>query len=75
MLESEKIFFNAGQIVKLKHDGLDNVPNMMVVEKVSRSMIKDGIKDTIFMGIKCRWFNKNGDLQEAIFSTKDLIHV
>lgn len=75
MLDSEKIFFNAGQIVRLKHDNLENVPNMMVVEKVSRSMIKNGERETIFMGIKCRWFDKNGVLQEAIFSTKDLIHV
>lgn len=75
MLDNEKIFFNAGQIVRLKHDNLDNVPNMMVTEKVSRSMIKNGEKETIFMGIKCRWFDKNGVLQEAIFSTKDLIHV
>ena len=75
MLDSEKIFFNAGQVVRLKHEGLTNVPNMMVVEKVSRSMIKNGEKETIFMGIKCRWFDKNEVLQEAIFSTKDLIHV
>lgn len=75
MLDNEKIFFNAGQIVRLKHDNLENVPNMMVTEKVSRSMIKNGEKETIFMGIKCRWFDKNGVLQEAIFSTKDLIHV
>lgn len=75
MLDTEKIFFNAGQIVRLKHDNLDNVPNMMVTEKVSRSMIKNGEKETIFIGIKCRWFDKNGVLQEAIFSTKDLIHV
>lgn len=75
MLDTEKIFFNAGQIVRLKHENLENVPNMMVTEKVSRSMIKNGEKETIFMGIKCRWFDKNGVLQEAIFSTKDLIHV
>lgn len=75
MLDSEKIFFNAGQVVRLKHDNLTNVPNMMVVEKVSRSMIKNGEKETIFMGIKCRWFDKNEVLQEAIFSTKDLMHV
>lgn len=75
MLDNEKIFFNAGQIVRLKHDNLENVPNMMVTEKVSRSMIRNGEKETIFMGIKCRWFDKNGVLQEAIFSTKDLMHV
>ena len=75
MLDNEKIFFNAGQVVRLKHDNLTNVPNMMFVEKVSRSMIKNGEKETIFMGIKCRWFDKNEVLQEAIFSTKDLIHV
>jgi hypothetical protein len=54
MLDNEKIFFNAGQIVRVKHEGLDNVPNMMVVEKVSRSMIKNGEKDTVFLGIKTR---------------------
>lgn len=75
MLDNEKIFFNAGQVVRLKHENLENVPNMMVVEKVSRSLIKNGEKETIFMGIKCRWFDKNEVLQEAIFSTKDLIHV
>ena len=75
MLDNEKIFFNAGQVVKLKHNNLNNVPNMMVVEKVSRSLIKNGEKETIFMGIKCRWFDKNEVLQEAIFSTKDLMHV
>lgn len=75
MLSEEKIFFNAGQIVRLKHDNLKNVPNMMVVEKVSRSMMKNGEKETVFIGIKCRWFDKNEVLQEAIFSTKDLIHI
>jgi hypothetical protein len=38
-------------------------------------MNKDGNKETIFVGIKTRWFDKNQTLQEAIFSTKDLKHI
>jgi hypothetical protein len=49
---------------------------MLVVDKVSRSMVnKEGDKETTFVGIKTRWFSEDGKLQEAIFSTKDLIHV
>jgi hypothetical protein len=36
---------------------------------------KEGDKETTFVGIKTRWFSEDGKLQEAIFSTKDLIHV
>ena len=35
---------------------------------------KDGDKDNVFVGIKCRWFDNNTVLREAIFSTKDLTH-
>ena len=74
-MDTAYVYFNAGDIVQVKH-AIDNRPKMLVVDKVSRSMVnKDGDKETTFLGIKCRWFSQDGKLQEAIFSTKDLIHV
>ena len=74
-METGYVYFNAGDIVTVKHD-LENKPKMLVVDKVSRSMMnKDGDKETMFIGIKCRWYDKNQTLQEAIWSTKDLMHI
>lgn len=74
-METGYVYFNAGDVVMVKHP-LDNRPKMLVVDKVSRSMVnKEGDKETLFVGIKCRWFDATGSLQEAIFSTKDLMHV
>lgn len=78
MIDEEfKIFFNPGDVVKVRHNHLANVPAMYVIEKVTRSITnKDtGIYETAFIGIKCRWFDKDSVLREAIFSTKDLVHV
>jgi hypothetical protein len=72
---TDKIFFINGDIVTLNKD-LENLPKMVVVDKVTRSLLnKDGDKETVFVGIKTRWFDKNQTLQEAIFSTKDLKHI
>lgn len=72
---TDKTFFISGDIVTLNKD-IENLPKMVVVDKVTRSLInKDGNKETIFVGIKTRWFDKNQTLQEAIFSTKDLKHI
>ena len=72
---TEKTFFISGYVVTLNKD-IDNLPKMVVVDKVTRSLMnKDGNKETIFVGIKTRWFDKNQTLQEAIFSTKDLKHI
>lgn len=71
----DKTFFISGDVVTLNKD-IDNLPKMVVVDKVTRSLMnKDGNKETIFVGIKTRWFDKNQTLQEAIFSTKDLKHI
>ena len=59
----EKIFFAPGDLVVLKHKELKS-PVMLVQEK--------GEICNVFKGFKCRWFDKNDVLQEAIFSTKDL---
>lgn len=75
MMDETKVFFNAGDLVKVRHE-IDYKPVMYVVEKVTRVISdKDGSKSSIFMGIKCRWFDKSSVLHEAIFSTKDLVHV
>lgn len=67
------LYYAPGDLVKVRHN-IDFVPAMWVVEKISRNIRnKDtGEMETMFLGIKCRWFNSNGDLQEAIFNTKDL---
>lgn len=72
----EKIYFTPGDIVTLKQD-IPNKPTMIVVGRVTSYMRsqKDENKDTYFKGIKCRWFSNNGELQESIFNTKDLIKV
>lgn len=68
----DKIFFNPGDIVRLRHSQLKNTPVMYVVEKVTRSYKHNNETINSFKGIKCRWFNNNGDLCEEIFSSKDL---
>ena len=49
----------------------------MVVVKKETSLFKHEAKKDdkkpILIGIRCRWFTANGELQEAIFNTKDLI--
>lgn len=67
-----KIYLVPGMVVQLKQD-LPNKPKM-IVDRVVRSILKN--KTTghdILKGVRCRWFTDNGFLQEAIFSTKDLI--
>ncbi len=69
----DRTYFAPGDLCTVRH-GLDFKPKMYVVEKISRNVKnKDtGELETMFLGIKCRWFDKNGCLQEAVFNTKDL---
>lgn len=71
MNEIEKVFFAPGDLVVLRHKDLES-PVMYVVEKVSKTYKQGGEMMSIFKGIKCRWFDKNSVLQEAVFSSKDL---
>lgn len=69
------IYFNPGDIVQLKQD-IPNKPLMIVVRKET-SLFKHDIKKmedkkSALIGIRCRWFTTTGELQEAIFNTKDL---
>ena len=74
--DENRVYFNPGDIVTIRHD-IDNKPTMFVVEKVTRSMYnkETNEKENIFLGIKCRWFDKNQVMQEGLFSTKDLLKV
>lgn len=69
------IYFNPGDIVQLKQ----NIPNkpLMIVVRKETSLFKHDVKKmedkkSALIGIRCRWFTTNGELQEAIFNTKDL---
>lgn len=69
----EKIYFVPGQVVTLRQD-IPNKPKMLVY-RVERSIIRSDDKNALLKGVKVRWFTDNGFLQEAVFSTKDLILV
>lgn len=73
----EKVFFNPGDMVTLKHD-IPHSPIMYIVKKETslvRGTSDEGVLQTeeYFKGMRCRWFTKDHLLQEAIFNTKDLI--
>ena len=74
----DKIFLNPGEIVTLKQD-IPNKPLMIVVRKETSVFKHDNKrlsdKKPILIGIRCRWFTTTVELQEATFSTKDLIKI
>lgn len=74
-MEDNNIYFNPGDLVQLRQD-LPNKPIMIVVRKetsIFKHDSKRSDRKSVLIGIKCRWFTTDGTLQEAIFSTKDLI--
>lgn len=71
-VEDSKIFFTPGDIVQLRQD-IPNKPKMLVY-RVERSIMRNN-GSNVLKGVKCRWFTDNGLLQEAVFSTKDLIKI
>lgn len=73
MIDEEKVFFQAGDIVTLKQN-IRNKPEMIIVQKKTLTIKpKDGDVSNFFKGFVCRWFTSTGELQEALFNTKDLI--
>lgn len=72
-VQEEKVFFSPGDIVTLKQD-IPNKP-IMIVNRVERSIMRNRDNKDILKGVRTRWFTENGFLQEALFSTKDLILV
>lgn len=71
-MEENKIYFVPGMIVTLKQD-IPNKPTMIVVKKETRIFKTDD--NSSLRGMRCMWFTNNGELQENIFNTKDLIIV
>lgn len=69
-LNDEKIFFSPGDICTLKQD-IPNKPTM-IVTRIERNLLRHN-GNQILKGVKTRWFTKDGSLQEAVFSTKDLL--
>lgn len=69
-LNDDKVYFSPGQKVTLKQD-IQNKPEM-IVYRIERNFLKKD-NSQLLRGVKCRWFTDNGFLQEAVFSTKDLI--
>ena len=72
--EQNKIYFLPGDVVTLKQD-IPNKQIMLVIRKET-SLLKNKIsEDNILKGIKCRWFTTDGQLQEAVWNTKDLFKI
>ena len=67
----EKIYFQPGDICQMKQD-IPNKPKMVVV-RIERSIMKNNEGKDYLRGVRCRWFSSDEKLQEAVFSTKDLI--
>ena len=67
----EKIFFSPGDVVTIRQD-IPNKPIMLVVKKVNNLMKHSEDKEGILRGIRCRWFTKDGHMEEGVFNTKDL---
>lgn len=73
-MNNDKVYFLPGDMVTLRQE-IQYKPTMYVIKKVTKS-IRVGSKTNrmdLFQGILCRWFTLAGELQEAIFNTKDLI--
>ena len=67
----EKVFFAPGDICQMKQD-IPNKPKMVVV-RIERSIMKNNEGKDYLRGVRCRWYSTDQKLQEAVFSTKDLI--
>ena len=73
MINDDKIYFQPGDIVQMKQD-IPNKPKMIVV-RVERSIMKSKDGKDYLRGVRCRWYSTDQKLQEALFSTKDLIKI
>ena len=67
----EKIYFQPGDVCEMKQD-IPNKPKMVVL-RIERSIMKNNEGKDYLRGVRCRWFSDDKKLQEAVFSTKDLI--
>ena len=69
----EKIYFQPGDMVQMKQD-IPHKPKMVVV-RIERSIMKNNEGKDYLKGVRCRWFSEDQKLQEAVFSTKDLLKI
>lgn len=70
-MEKEKVYFKPGDVVQLRQrDLIDYAPRMLVIDMDNRRFIPDS-KGKL-RGVRCCWFSKDMEIQEAVFSTKDL---
>ena len=67
----DKVFFTPGDLCIMKQD-IPNKPKMVVV-RIERSLMRNGEGREYLRGVRCRWYSTDQKLQEAVFSTKDLI--
>lgn len=72
-LQEDKVFFAPGDVVQLKQD-IPNKPKMVVI-RIEHSIMRDKDTKKFLKGIRCRWYSTDQKIQEALFSTKDLILV
>lgn len=73
-MEDDKIYLMPGDVVTLRQ-AIPNKPTMIVVRKKTVA-VRDGVSvGKVLQGIVCRWFTTDGHMEEALFSTKDLIKV
>jgi hypothetical protein len=47
----------------------------MVVVRKESTIFRDENKTNSLKGIRCRWFTDKGELQEAVWNTKDLYKI
>lgn len=70
-MNEDKVYLKPGDCVQLRQSNLMYSPVMLVLRK-EVALFKDSPS---LKGIRCRWFTTSGLLQEAVFSTKDLLKV
>lgn len=73
VIPEEKVYFQPGDVCIIKQD-IPNKPKMVVV-RIERSIIKKNDGKDYLRGVRCRWFSDDKKLQEAVFSTKDLLKI
>lgn len=54
MFNEEKVYFSPGEIVQIRHEGLENKPKMLVMEKVSKTYKQNEEITNVFVGIRTR---------------------
>ena len=70
---SEKIFFNAGDVVRIKQ--CINAPDMVISHINKIHQRSNDLSKPKLIGITCFWFSTDNKYQCQLFSTKDLVHV